>query len=929
MRLVWGVTKTIIYEEVNMSKQSWKKRVLSLCLTLAMVVGVLASAQVGKTVAYAAGSDNSEYVKYEGLNWTIDRKAGAIVRFPWDWEGGEVPAEIDGMKVKTIGEYSCQYRNTNIKEIIIPEGVTKVDEGAFRGNPRLTKMTVASSVKTIGDYAFQNCDCLEFIDYKGNQKKIKFGNFAFRGCYFLHPDFSKAYKKGIYYKKLHEVKLTGDFAKDMIAIGRSQLGYHQGNDGSQMHGYNKLGGEYYAEYNYFSGLPDWQWGMKDYVKEEDYKWGYGGWCGNFCDWCISMAGVPSECLAYTGKLDELKWKDTVYAGGSYKIKAGDVLHFSAGHYCMVVSVKVDGKKVKIDTLNGNPVVEKKIYVLNKKDGSNDESHNYDLAEILPMDVSKVKGVNTYKVTFDADGGKTSVTEKKVYEGAFYGLMPKPTRSGYTFDGWYTEKNGGGTKITSYRNVYPKGDITVYANWKKGDEPKYLDINSYVSQAPEHSSIMDKFAGIYLTKSWFSYKDVKKKAQKTQIKRRNGKGKMTFQNVTKGSKKKYIKISKKGVVTIKKGAPKGTYGIYVVVEKYKTVNMTQATVYITIGDSKSATRKPREKVKYYKIDGYYVGFENSTGRLTWVDKHIGRVPKKVNGKTVKIIGEWCFSGNLKMKTAKIPSTVKKLEKGAFYGCKALKKVVFPKGFKVGNVEDKRLFWACNKLETVVNNPDKEWKARIKTFKDTLKYLKKQDPQYYVENVRDFKNQWVPDKEDDRHRDYTDEEWTVVEKKAKALTKGCKTDMAKAKKISKWIVSYLHYDEVWMKKFKEWRETHDPDKEKFPLKKYTDAYNLIMWEPSEHEGETAMTTCGGYGNLTQALFCAAGIPCVHIHREQNKELGETIDHVFNVAYVDGKWIWLDNTYSDKTLDYFNCGIAGFAASDHRCDRLNLEYLTDLVK
>lgn len=567
-----------------MVKGVWKQKrlaIVSLLAILSLLAGMLVEVVPGGSRVQASGSKDTEWVKDDnGFWWGINRKNESIDYFPSEWEGGTVPSEVDGMKVKRIGEYSCQYRD-NIKEIIIPSGIKRIGDGAFQGNVRLSHLTVAASVKTIGDYAFSNCDALEFITYKGNKKKIKFGNFAFRGAYFLHPDFSKAYRKGIYFKKLHEVKLTGNFAKDMIAIGRSQLGYHQGNNASQMHGYNKLGGEYYSEFNYFAGLPDWQWGMKDLVKESDYKWGYGGWCGNFCDWCISMAGVPAECVAYTGKLGAVKWKKTVYAGGSYKIKAGDVLHFSAGHYCLVVSVKVSGKKVKIDTLNGNPDVSKKVYVLNKKDGSNDESHNYDLDEILPMDASKAKKVTTHMVTFDAQGGKCSMKSKKVYEGAFYGLMPKPTRSGYTFAGWYTKKNGKGTKITSYRNAFLEEDIAVYAKWKKGKEPEYLDINTYVSEAPKHSSINDKFAGIYLTKSNFSYKSLKKKAQKTRIKRRNGKGKMTFKNVTKGSKKKYIKISKKGVVTIKKGAPKGTYAIYVTVARYKQVNMTQATVYITV------------------------------------------------------------------------------------------------------------------------------------------------------------------------------------------------------------------------------------------------------------------------------------------------------------------------------------------------------------
>lgn len=332
-----------------------------------------------------------------------------------------------------------------------------------------------------------------------------------------------------------------------------------------------------------------------------------------------------------------------------------------------------------------------------------------------------------------------------------------------------------------------------------------------------------------------------------------------------------------------------------------------------------------KVQYYKVDGKYVGFDKSKGKITWLPKEFTYIPKKVDGTKVKILGTWCCSGNEKMKTAKIPSTVTKIEKGAFYGCKKLTKVVLPKNVKMGDIEDNMIFWESNKLTTVVNNPDKKWKQRIKTFEDALSYLKTQEPQDYVEHVRECKNQWVPDEEGDGRHDYTDAEWAVVEKKAKELTEGCKSDMEKAKKISKWIVGHLHYNTSWMEQFQEWRKTHDEEKEKFPIKKYTDAYNLITWKASEHDGETAMTTCGGYGNLTQALFCAAGIPCIHCHRVQKE--GESIDHVFNAAYIGGKWIWLDNTYSDKTLNYFDCGIPGLAASDHRVDRINLDYLEEL--
>ena len=61
------------------------------------------------------------------------------------------------------------------------------------------------------------------------------------------------------------------------------------------------------------------------------------------------------------------------------------------------------------------------------------------------------------------GGEAAWNTKKLTNNASYGLMPLPTKSGYTFDGWYTEASGG-TKITSYRRVRLTGNQTLYAHW---------------------------------------------------------------------------------------------------------------------------------------------------------------------------------------------------------------------------------------------------------------------------------------------------------------------------------------------------------------------------------------------------------------------------------------------------------------------------------
>lgn len=67
------------------------------------------------------------------------------------------------------------------------------------------------------------------------------------------------------------------------------------------------------------------------------------------------------------------------------------------------------------------------------------------------------------VSFDPNGGTVDIQEKRVYYGQTYGELPVPVRTGYTFNGWYTEKTGG-TKITAETPVSVAANQTLYAQW---------------------------------------------------------------------------------------------------------------------------------------------------------------------------------------------------------------------------------------------------------------------------------------------------------------------------------------------------------------------------------------------------------------------------------------------------------------------------------
>ena len=77
-------------------------------------------------------------------------------------------------------------------------------------------------------------------------------------------------------------------------------------------------------------------------------------------------------------------------------------------------------------------------------------------------VSKANAT-TYKVSFNANGGSCSTSSKTVTYAGTYGTLPTPTRTGYTFAGWYTASSGG-TRITSDSIVGITEDQTLYAHW---------------------------------------------------------------------------------------------------------------------------------------------------------------------------------------------------------------------------------------------------------------------------------------------------------------------------------------------------------------------------------------------------------------------------------------------------------------------------------
>lgn len=103
-----------------------------------------------------------------------------------------------------------------------------------------------------------------------------------------------------------------------------------------------------------------------------------------------------------------------------------------------------------------------------------------------------------KVTFDANGGTVGTTNKKVKYGEAYGILPVPTRDGYTFVGWHNEKSKNllnpnaeyamrydGTIIRNY--IYFDSDSNTYTSFTNNSHHIYgYDITKYISNGSTYT-----------------------------------------------------------------------------------------------------------------------------------------------------------------------------------------------------------------------------------------------------------------------------------------------------------------------------------------------------------------------------------------------------------------------------------------------------------
>ncbi|MBR5565139.1 MAG: InlB B-repeat-containing protein [Roseburia sp.] len=418
--------------------------------------------------------------------------------------------------VRVIGDYA--FYNSNLVEIEIPAGVTELGMYAFASCYELTHVKICGNPTTIGERVFEDCDKLTEIELSDTCTKI--GTMMFFGCgglvsIELPESLTEIGQQALSYcSKLEEIRIPAKVVmqpyafyyntglkKVTIENGVTAIPYGAFNECSALeeiripksvtsigniaidatatiYGYAGSAAETYAndngntfvdignteyEVHFVTGTDEQIASIicqKNSLIEEPVlgnKMGYtfGGW--------YTSNTIHDETTKWDFANDIVTEEMTLYA---YWIPNTYQLSFDLNYEGVGI---VYEKEVTYDAPYGLLYEENRIgYTFlgwyTQSEGGEEITPESIYKNALDTTIYAHWRANTYTVTLDANGGELDNTELIVTFDDLYGELPMPTKAGYDFVGWFTDKNVG-QEIKEDTKVTITAPQTLYARWK--------------------------------------------------------------------------------------------------------------------------------------------------------------------------------------------------------------------------------------------------------------------------------------------------------------------------------------------------------------------------------------------------------------------------------------------------------------------------------
>lgn len=361
-----------------------------------------------------------------------------------------------GVAYKVTGISANAFAGKNIRSIILSKFIKELPDRAFKNCDKLEQ--ISGYYNVIGNEAFGGCNSLE--KYNVTQSIMSIGKNAFLGVSDISVKaLSQEYSLEYSDNDVENAKiLTQSLIDSAISSGANSISI-----------------------NLEEVVEDCEFSLS--VPSIDYFELQGGKNKSFNN--LQFSSKAQETVIRNITVNECKRIPLEICSEKLTM---DTVQINSQGYCLMLLKETEISLIRDNSLNsanGKSLVCKNpklvsissdgvagfleiagnVYVFGKVTGI--EEIDVKAGEILYItedDFNKfIKG--SYDVSFDVNGGnELSKTEKTVYFGSSYGELPTPTKDYYTFDGWYTTKDGG-DKITESSIFDCSENITLYAHWE--------------------------------------------------------------------------------------------------------------------------------------------------------------------------------------------------------------------------------------------------------------------------------------------------------------------------------------------------------------------------------------------------------------------------------------------------------------------------------
>lgn len=357
-----------------------------------------------------------------------------------------------GSNVTSIPTYAFNYCSA-MTDAVLPTGISSVPNYCFSYCQALTGITIPSNYTSIGSYAFQYCNSSSFTSITIPASITSIGSYAFSNCRYL---------KNIVFEASSTTLALNNYSFlncCQMAVGSLDLSPRKI---TSIPNYCFQGWSYLTGITFPQGLTTiGQFSFRDCM----FNAAVGSPSIVIPEGVTSIAATCFYSCYYLGSVS-LPSTLTRIDGNAFANCHRLTTITSNRSTAPTVSSNTFGNSANYYTgRNSYSSGTNKLYV---PAGATGYTSSY-WGSVL-LDSTKcgftLENIQTYTVTFDANGGTGTMSPQTFTAGVAQNLTANAfTKEQYTFNGWNTAADGSGTSYSDEESYTATGDVILYAKWK--------------------------------------------------------------------------------------------------------------------------------------------------------------------------------------------------------------------------------------------------------------------------------------------------------------------------------------------------------------------------------------------------------------------------------------------------------------------------------